>query len=343
MPRSTDLDAGRRATLERRLADRLGEPSAEIVEWRRASQGMSDETIFVTARTSTGDRALVLRRYRDEGVCRELGDPSRHFRVLRALSGSGVPVPTALWLEDDPALLGGAFFAMERVAGFVPVPWSAEGRAFLAAAGRGPIGEQFVDVLARIHRVDVTSGAFSFLERPAPGRAFALAQIELLAALVERYRDEPEPILEDALGWLRTTAPEAVATTLVHGDYRTGNLIYEGDRIAAVLDWEFAGLGDPMLDVAWVTARSNRMDSDLVCFLLPRQLFLDRYQAATGWRCDAQALRFWEMFHQVRNAVIWLSGGHAYATGRSDDLRLARMALTMPVMRKMVAELLDEA
>ncbi|MEA2625100.1 MAG: hypothetical protein QOD06_1145 [Candidatus Binatota bacterium] len=327
--------------LEPWLAERLG-TGVRVLDVRPATQGMSDETFFVQLAEGGGHpRELVIRRYRAGGVLREITDPERHFHVLAALGNKGIPVPRVLWFEPDTAVLGGAFFVMERVAGTVPVPWSTEGRAFLGAAGRGPVGEQFIDVLAVIHHVDWRGPEFAFLAPPAPGRGFALAEVEKLAELVARYRSEPEPIFEDAIGWLREHAPEPPAITLVHGDYRTGNLIYDGDRIAAVLDWEFACLGDPMLDVAWVCAGSNRMESDLVCYLLPMQRFLDGYRQRTGWDPSPERLRFWETFHQLRNALVWLSAGNAFSRGRTDDLRFARMALRLPVMRRLVAELLE--
>jgi aminoglycoside phosphotransferase (APT) family kinase protein len=342
MYQAVDLSDEDRVRLEDYFSRKLRAPRLQITGWELASQGMSDETIFVDlACEGAAAQTLVLRRYRSEGVCRELTDPERHFRVLRAVHGTGVPVPAVLWFEPDSAWLGGPFFAMRRVPGVVPVPWSPEGRKFLKAAGEGPIGDQFVDILARIHSLELRSLDLGSLHTPGSGRDFAREQVAFLAALVRRYRQDPEPIFADALGWLGRNAPEAVATTLVHGDYRTGNLIYHEQRIAAVLDWEFAGIGDPMLDVAWVLARSNRMDSDLACYLLPPQRFLDRYRKLTGWDCDPAALHFWEVFHQVRNAAIWLSAAESCATGRTRDLRLARWALTLPTMRRMVAELLD--
>ncbi len=330
-----------RGRLEAYFSGRLGRAALRLAGWRLASQGMSDETIFATLEGDGVAHELVLRRYRDDGIARELSGLERQYELLRALAKTNVPVAEALWYEPDPAVLGTPFFVMRRVAGHVPVPWSPEGRVFLARAGDGPIGEQFVDVLASIHRLDWRALGLDFLLTSAATEGFASHRVSKLADLVARYRREPEPIFEDALGWLAANAPPAARTTLVHGDYRTGNMIYEGERIAAVLDWEFAAIGDPMLDVAWVCARSNRMESDRVCYLLPRARFLERYEAATGWRCDPASLHFWEVYHQVRNAMMWLSAAEGWASGRTRDLRLARWSLTLPTMRRLVADLLE--
>jgi aminoglycoside phosphotransferase (APT) family kinase protein len=335
-------EGDRAAKLAEYFARKLGAAGLRIAGWRLASQGMSDDTILVTLAPAAGEAvALVVRRHREAGVAPELRDVERQYRLLRALGGTDVPVAEALWYEPDPAVLGAPFFVMRRVPGEVPIPWSPEGRAFLARVGDGPTGERFVEVLAAIHRIDWRARGLAFLPRAEPPEDFARLEVEGLARIVRRYRREPEPILEDALGWLAAHARPTPRTTLVHGDYRTGNLVYDDDRIAAVLDWEFACVGDPMLDVAWVCARSNRMESDRVCYLLPRERFLERYERATGFVRDEATLRFWEVFHQVRNAVIWLSAAEAWAAGRTRDLRLARWALTLPTMRRLVAELLE--
>jgi aminoglycoside phosphotransferase (APT) family kinase protein len=329
--------------LDAYLAHRLAEPGLRVTSVRMAGQGLSDDTLVVTVQSpaQAATRRLVVRRYRPEGVLREETDPERHFRVLRSVQATGVPVPRVLWYEPDPAPLGGPAFVMEHVDGTVPVPWTPQGRSFLADAGRGPIGEQFTDILAAIHAIDWREAGLDFLGVPGPGTAFAARRVDDMERLLERHADEPEPVLEDAIGWMRAHLPESPHTVLVHGDYRTGNLIYRDDRIVAVLDWEFATLGDPACDLAWVCARSNRMDSDLACYLLPLERVLDGYAERTGLRPDPGALHFWEVFHQVRNALIWVSAGRSYASGRTGDLRFLRMAYSVPVMRRMVAELLD--
>lgn len=329
-------------TLEDYLGARLGYPGpARVRERRLASQGLSDQTIILRL-TGDGGREddLVVRCYRAAGLLREQTDPLRHYQVLRALGPTDVPVPRVRWFDDDASIFGGPFFVMDLVSGHVPVPWSPEGRRFLEKAGGGRIGEAFIDILASIHRLGADTPGLGDLPAPAPGTSFAAASLAELEHVVRIHQMESEPILEDALGWMRANVPAAETTTLVHGDYRTGNLIYEEDRIAAVLDWEFACLGDPVLDLAWVCALSNRTDSDLVCYLLPRERFLDGYAERTGRRPSDHSLRFWELYHQVRHTAIWLSSARAYATGAATDIRLGRMAYALPSMRSMVADLL---
>lgn len=340
METNTGLDSSTSETLACYFSERLGLPQpGSIVEWRTAGQGLSDETLFIALEDTRQRWNLVIRLYRSTGLLREETDISRHFRVLSALSQSGVPVPTALWYEPDSTILGAPFFVMTRVEGHVTVPWSSAGRTFLAEAGRGPIGRQFVEILARIHRLE-WQNQFEFLPAPGSPREYAEQSVRRLVASIHTHKRAPEPILLDALGFLHANIPEAQLFALVHGDYRTGNLVYDGDRIAAVLDWEFAAVGDPIIDVAWVCARSNQMDSELVCFLLPRERFIREYEQASGICVDPEALHFWELYHQVRNTAMWLSSAASFAEGHTTDLRLARMAFTLPRMRRMVADML---
>jgi aminoglycoside phosphotransferase (APT) family kinase protein len=324
------------------FASHLGaDVPAALTSWRLASQGMSDETIFATV-TCPEAHELVIRRFRPDGIAQELKEIGRQFKLLDALRGKGIPIADVLWHEPTSSLFGAPFFVMRRVAGHVPVPWSPEGRTFLREAGDGATGQQFVDILARIHALPWRGLGVDFLPGASEIPHFAAREIERLAASVRRYRTEPEPVFEDALGWLAAHAPKVEDATLVHGDYRTGNMIYDEGRIAAVLDWEMAAVGDPMLDLAWVCARSNRMESDRVCYLLPREVFLERYEKASGRMRDEPRIRFWELFHQVRNGMAWISAADAWKTGRTKDLRLARWSMTLPTMRRLILELLEE-
>jgi aminoglycoside phosphotransferase (APT) family kinase protein len=174
-------------------------------------------------------------------------------------------------------------------------------------------------------------------------RARNAALIALLDAAFTGYRTGPEPILADALGWLRAHVPDGGEVVLVHGDYRTGNMVFRDERIAAILDWEFALPGDPMRDVAWALAPSNRMDSELACYLIDPARFAREYEAQSGRTIDWAAVRFWQLYYQVFNALCWLHAEHRLRSGRTADLRMLRWSFTMPTMRKLVVDALEAA
>lgn len=332
------------ASLTEYFCKRYG-TTVTIVGAKVASEGMSDDTWMVDVETPAGVEELVVRRYRSGGALREETDSERHFRILRGIPSEQIPVPEALWFESEPEVAGGPFFVMRRVHGRIVVPWSAEGRDFLADAGRGVLGEQFVTTLADIHGLDWRAGGLEFLGAKAEGEGAddAARRIEAMRGVVERYQLEPEPVLMDALGWLEDNKPEQARTGFIHGDYRTGNIVWGEDGINAVLDWEFARVGDPACDLGWLLCRTNRMGSDLACYMLGRERVLALYQRHAGWVPSEQSLKFWEILELVRNTGLWLSGEFNYVNGATSELALARWSYTLPNMRSMLLDALEEA
>ena len=310
-----------------------------------ASEGMSDDTWIVDVETPAGTEELVVRRYRTGGALREETDSERHFRILRGIPSDRIPAPEAIWFESEPEVAGGPFFVMRRVHGRIVVPWSNEGREFLAEAGRGALGEQFVTTLVDIHGLDWRAGGLEFLGAEAEGEGAddAVHRGAAMRGVVERYKLEPEPVLADALGWLEANIPEQVRTGLIHGDYRTGNIVWGENRINAVLDWEFARVGDPACDLGWLLCRTNRMGSDLACYMLERERVLELYHEHAGWVPSEQSLKFWEILELVRNTGRWLSGEFNYVNGATSELSLARWSYTLPNMRGMLLDALEEA
>jgi aminoglycoside phosphotransferase (APT) family kinase protein len=327
--------------IEQRFGQRLG-TAVSLVERRLASEGLSDETAILTfADDGNQETRVVVRLFRAGAIARHEVDPERLHRLLVALAATDLPVPRPLWFDPSSDLFGSPYSVVSWVPGKAVVPWSKEGRAMLAGAGTGPIGAQFPALLADIHTLDWRAAGLDFLPVPEGETGFPAGCVEEIAAYLNRVGDEPEPILTDAVGWLRSNLPSPARTCLLHGDYRTGNMLFEEGRISAILDWEFARIGDPIFDLGWVCAPSNRVGSDLVCMVLPEKEFLVRYEESSGYAVEPHALRFWILFHQVRHAAMWIDAGRRFASGDTDDLRLARMHYTAPRMREMVAHVME--
>ena len=227
---------------------------------------------------------------------------------------------------------------MSRLAGQAPIPWSPSGRDFLRKAGEGPLGVRFAALLAEIHAVDWKGLG---LERSDPDRS-AVDRVATLEATLEAHPAGPEPILTYALGWLRAHAPAAAETVLVHGDYRTGNLLFGEGGITGVLDWELAAPGDPMMDLAWVLAPSNRMGSPLASYILEPDRLVALYEEHAGRAVRWDAIQFWQVYFQTMNAVGWVNAAHNVTHGVSSDLRLLRWSYTLPTMRQLLLDTLRE-
>ncbi len=333
--------------LEARIVDYLASrlPDGhdfQLQDVQRIAVGWSHETWLFDLVWQEGGtacrRGLCLRRDPGNTLLRHLSSLEQQFRVLQCLADTALPTPRPYWFEHDPAILDMPFLVMEKVPGVCPSPWGREGRAFYqAAAGRGRLPGSFTATLASLHTLDWRAAGLDFLGVPAPGTGFARREIAKWRALIDLSGHPPEPILTDLIAWLEANAPPVERVTLVHGAYRTGNLLIDDDRISAVLDWELQVLGDPMYDVAYVLSDLNREGTPLLSNLVDRDDFYRDYEAATGFTIDDGICRYYNALYAMRSVAFWMSASGLYAAGQSDDIRLARTAWSVPVVLERAA------
>jgi aminoglycoside phosphotransferase (APT) family kinase protein len=326
------------ARLEGRILDYLKSrlPAGRdfaLADVKRIAVGWSHETwLFdLNYREDGRDVTLGLCLRRDPGntLLRHLSSLEEQYRVLKCLESTPLATPKVYWYEDDTAILDQPFLVMEKVPGTCPSPWGRDGRAFYqAAADRGSLPASFTSTLATLHTLDWRAAGLDFLGVPAKGRDFALREIAKWRELIALSEHPPEPILTDLIAWLEANAPESEQVVLVHGAYRTGNLLIHDDRISAVLDWELQVLGDPMYDVAYVLSDLNREGTPLLSNLVDRDAFFRDYEAQTGFTIDEQRCRYYNALYAMRSVAFWMSASGLYASGRSDDIRLARSSTT---------------
>ena len=199
-----------------------------------------------TYRLSGAGRSYVLRRKPPGTLVASAHAIDREYRVLRALAEAGLPVPRPLLYCDDPGVAGFDFYIVEHIAG--RVFWDAE-LPGLSPPGRRAIYDDMNGVLARLHDLDVDAVGLGDL---APRKGYAQrnlarwSEIYARSAMIE-IRDM-EWLIETLPGLL----PDGASARLIHGDYGLYNIIVDPDapRVAAVLDWEMATLGDPLIDLA---------------------------------------------------------------------------------------------
>jgi aminoglycoside phosphotransferase (APT) family kinase protein len=185
---------------------------------------------------------------------------------------------------------------------------------------RGALTAQLAEALARVHATPAEAVANAL--RPAPEDP-VLDQI----GEWERQLDEigqPLPTVELGLRWLRANAPDPAEPRLVHGDFRLGNFIVDGEGLAAVIDWELAHLGDPAEDIGWLCIRSWRFGNDELPVGGVGTLddFVTAYEAAGGEPVDRDRVRYWEVFGNAKWAVICARQAADHRTGvrRSHEL-----------------------
>ncbi len=324
------------------LAERLDADTVEVGELRRHSEGFSWHTY--TLRASWRDRAtgawrttgLAVRREPEDGLLAPY-DTRGQYVLHAALQAAGtVPVPALRWLETDPAVLGMPFYVMDRVDGHVPVQWQPDDPvAFPDEVARRRIGEQFVDVLAAVHALDWRGAG---LAEAVGGQR---DEVEHWERLLDEAVFVEVPLLREAIGWLRRHPASSGRLALVHGDYRLGNFILGADgRIAALLDWELAHVGDPIEDLAWAGLRLFRGRSPRWSQLLEAGPFLERYELRSGLHVEPDVLHWFTVLSYVRAIVPHLRACRAFEDGRTGDLRLAAMGhQALYPLRQLAAEL----
>lgn len=260
------------------------------------------------------------------------------FRVYAALQGAGLPLPRVYWNEPDPCWLGRPFFVLERIVG--------EAAPHLLMSPRWQpvhetVGRQFATHLARIHAIDWRARGLDFLGVPASSAACAARELDKWEASLRRDALEPQPVLNLALRRLRRNPPVAQRLALVHGDYRTGNYLFDDGGITAILDWEMAHLGDPLEDIGWAAIRYWRFGgTEKVGGVLEREQFYRLYEEAGGARVDRDAVRFWEVLGNVKMAVISLTGARSFCAG-ANDMVLGRVGRGVPALEREIMALLE--
>ncbi len=264
-------------------------------------------------------RAMVLRR--DPGAHKIDTSRRNEFMVIRAAFEDGVPVPEVFWLSDDPSVLGAAFFIMERIEGETLARRLLRDDAY--ANAREVIPSQLAAILAKIHRIDPAKHQLDFLA-PADDAA-ALAEVKRYEENFRQLALEPHPAFELAFRWLLSRVPKTSRKTLVHGDYRIGNVIFGPEGVRSILDWELAHLGDPMEDVGWMCVRAWRFGNDQkpVGGLASREDFFRAYEQASGVSVDPDAARFWEVFGNLRWGIITISQARTHIDGFVKSVELA--------------------
>lgn len=294
--------------------------SVEVCGAAPLAGGASRDMWQVKLRIDGVEERYVLRRDLPSTMTERALTRCQEFRVMQLAQAGGVRVARPRWCCPDPDLLGGAFFLMEFVDGI------AIGRKIVQmpelAAARAALPEQMAQQLARIHQLEPPD----FLPRPADGLSpaqDAIAQVyDLLDTLEIR-----SPAFEFALRWAERHAPPTEDLTFIHGDFRLGNLIVDETGIAAVADWEFAHLGDPIEELGYPCMRDWRFGVGHLRLggIADREPFLQAYERYSGRKVDRQAVDYWEFLGNLRWGAICLAQANRHLSGRDVSVELASL------------------
>jgi aminoglycoside phosphotransferase (APT) family kinase protein len=324
--------------------DSFGLPPGELV-LTEIGEGHSNLTFLVRR----GGERVVLRRPPYGPLAPSANDVLREARVLSGLHRAGARVPEVLSVCEQPDVIGVPFFLMGYVEGHVLIERIPDELDGPDAPAR--VCDELIDTLAEIHAVDLEQAGLTTLGRRD---GYLERQLRRFGGLLEHNATRPLPELERVAGWLEANMPASQASTLVHGDYRLGNLMFERTRprVIAVFDWEMSTLGDPLADLGYCTATwaqpgepGNPLFDISGVTRGPgfpnREQLAQRYAAATGLSVDAlrwyQALAIWKV-------AILLEGSYArFLEGASSDPFFARLVDGVPALARLAAQLSEAA
>ena len=318
------------------LADELGE-RVTIERFTRAPGGASKENFFFDAVSPSSTRSLLLRLDPGESIVET--HRLREHQVLRAVEGA-LPAPRSVAVDADGTRFGRPASIMERVPGRTQpeVSTRPSGVGILFEPEITPrLADEFVVALASLHAVDWRRADLSAFDAPRAATTEAPEwSLDWWQRVWDEDRIEDQIVIELAADWLRAHAPVADEIVIVHGDYRSGNFLYDASGITAILDWELAHLGDPHEDLGWVTNRLFSVQprgtaprgkdaasppvERLVCGLFTRDEFFERYEKAAGRAIDRERVRYYEIFNNYKLAVMCQATTLRIARGKSSHL-----------------------
>jgi aminoglycoside phosphotransferase (APT) family kinase protein len=313
------------------ISDRLGEP-VTITKARWLSGGASKLQMMFDLdwrgpeggdlRTET----LVLRMEPAASVTES--SRAREFEVIKAVEGI-IPAPRAYWVDPDGDFLPYPAMIYSFASGTAKPSYDA-GKVSGLGQNYGPdlrakLGPQFVDLLATLNTIDVaTIKGLEHFTRPDIGsNASIIRQVNALRRIWEEDRIEEEPILEIVYRWLIANAPPLDHVSIVHGDYRSGNFLFDEEqgKITVWLDWEGATLGDRHQDLTYAVmpSFSHLAEDDqtvLVSGMMSEQDLYAAYEKASGLPVDPARIAYFNIYNRYLVAILTLAASARAARSR---------------------------
>ena len=312
------------------------------VEAERIGEGHSNLNFLIRR----GDTRVVLRRPPRPPLPPSAHDVLREARLLRALQGTPVRVPHVLATCDDLSILGVPFYVMEEVHGTVvttdlpPALDSPDERRAICA--------ELVDRLVEVHEVDWRACGLEGYGKPT---GYLERQLRRFGGLWEHNKTRELPVVEEVGTWLADNMPDSPRSTIVHGDYRLGNVMLGNEApatLVSIFDWELSTIGDPLADLGYVTGTWVQAgDPEDLGFgnlnaatrregFMTRDELIDRYEERSGRSMSAlnwyQALALWK-------AAVFMEGNYKrFTMGASDDQYLALFDEGVPALAEQARE-----
>jgi aminoglycoside phosphotransferase (APT) family kinase protein len=307
------------------MDDRNLPGSGEPMQTTFISGGSSNE-IFEIRR---GEHRMALRRpprVVPEGRNKTM---LREYQVLEALNGTDVPHPEAIAACDDTTVIGAAFYLMGHIDGWSPMSygrtWPAPFDTDLDA--RAGLGIQLVDGIARLSRVDWQARGLDGFGKPD---GFLERQVDRWLSHLDRNGFRELPGTDIVAAWLRDNIPGSYQPGIIHGDYQFANVMFRDGapaRLAAIVDWEMTTIGDPLLDLGWVTNGWPREGEDAsqtgyvdMVGMPPKEALLAHYEQISGR--STGAIDYYEILARFKLAIVLEAQYARFRAGGADNPKI---------------------
>jgi aminoglycoside phosphotransferase (APT) family kinase protein len=313
----------------------------EPASLRQFRGGQSNPTYMI----ASGDRMWVMRKKPPGQLLPSAHQVEREYRVMKALSGSAVPVPKMVHLCENDAIVGTSFYVMEGIEGRVFRDLTLPG---LALAERSKIYEVMVGTLAALHAVDWRAVGLESFGRPT---GYVARQVARWSAQYRASKTAEIASMDSVMAWLGKHVPQDDEAAIAHGDFRLENMILHPDepKVLAVIDWELATIGHPLSDLAYnclpyhvppdVPGIGGLRDNDPAATGIPDEgRYIAAYCALTGRRA-IDDWQYYLAFSLFRTAAI-LQGVHARALQKTAS---SENALSVGKLAAQIADLAWQA
>lgn len=305
------------------LGEKWGTP-VTVCNVEKIFGGASRETYKLTLEVVGETRGVILRRDPPSSLI----DTERHleYGAYDRIYPTDIPVPEPLFLENNTDFLEQPFSIMAAVEN----PMSDV--ALLSEEQKKIVGEQKYNLLGRLAAKDPFALKFDEIMTVPDAVSTAAVQLTYWQGVINDDEIHPQPIAQAAIRWLAANLPPpAQKISIVHGDYRTGNFLFnEHAEITAILDWEMCHLGDPLEDLAWsLDPLWSGEDLELAGKLIPHGQAIQTWCEASGLSCDEEAFKWWRIFASVKAVAIWISSSENFEKGEGKDSILAMAGWVM--------------
>ena len=286
-----------------------------LLSFERVFGGASRETFRILVEDETGsEEKLILRRTQESSLIET--SQSTEYLAYSAYQGTSVPVPAMIDINEDEAALGAPFMLMQQLEGVAASPFTPDAYS----PHEEELGQQFWSILGEIAKKDIKDDFINQFDNATEDPCWK-KELDKWVTVIKEDFISIEPILEAGIRKLYKKPPkEPSKKSLVHGDYRNGNFLFNENKITGILDWEMAHIGDPLEDLGWALSPIwSWQDPSKPAYLIDRQASLSVWESSSGLAIDKNDLKWWELFACVKGMAIWISAGNEFKTGNNVD------------------------